>query len=469
MKAVSTGAEGQDIIGDAEAVSASQGVQAPASSAPAERIGVLVAGMHRSGTSAATRLLNIVGCDVAEDLVEGDQFNETGYWESEAVYSLNDRALASAGLSWNSWEPLGEEWMASPRYFEFRERAGELLQKQFAGSSLFVLKDPRVSRTLPVWLGAFEDLGIRPAFVFMYRNPAEVAASLLKRNGLNPTVGQLVWLRYVLDAEYHSRGLTRSLVYYPDLVSDWRSAADRLGQALGVVWPNMSANAQMQADGFLSPQLRHHDSRSKDTISQIDARSVPWVAETYALLADREGLEAAPARARLDQIRTHFGEASRNLFRVYSEFLQYAEQQNHRVNEFSESITILQGEIAQKNASMDILGEQIAQKNETIGMLSEKIDSLNQVIGEKQKAEATALSVYAEFKRSYAQQLQRVSDLEGSLSAERSDYEMRLALLNKRLRKIEKNIIWKGSYPLRATGSALSRGYKRVLRVFGIR
>ncbi len=44
---------------------------------------ILVLGMHRSGTSAITRLLNILGADLGINLLPGAQtINEPGFWEN---------------------------------------------------------------------------------------------------------------------------------------------------------------------------------------------------------------------------------------------------------------------------------------------------------------------------------------------------------------------------------------------------
>jgi hypothetical protein len=46
--------------------------------------------MHRSGTSAATRVLNLLGLGLSReyDLVHGPA-NARGFWESRALFRLN--------------------------------------------------------------------------------------------------------------------------------------------------------------------------------------------------------------------------------------------------------------------------------------------------------------------------------------------------------------------------------------------
>ena len=79
--------------------------------------------MHRSGTSALTRVLNLVGCDLPRTLVAPKQDNIAGFWESQAVVELNQAILTSAGSAWNDWRPFDTDWYTSPVAGPFRERA----------------------------------------------------------------------------------------------------------------------------------------------------------------------------------------------------------------------------------------------------------------------------------------------------------------------------------------------------------
>ncbi|MEX0585828.1 MAG: hypothetical protein WD176_04250, partial [Pirellulales bacterium] len=63
---------------------------------------ICVLGMHRSGTSLVTRLLNLLGVDlgVSAALRPADRFNPTGYWEHQAFIDINDELLRRLGGSW---------------------------------------------------------------------------------------------------------------------------------------------------------------------------------------------------------------------------------------------------------------------------------------------------------------------------------------------------------------------------------
>ncbi len=142
-----------------------------------KKIAILVAGMHRSGTSALTRTLSLLGCDLPKT-----PSNDPEHWESKVIMNLNDEILASAGSAWHDWGAFDPGWYASPVIDEFRERAQAVLEGEFGATRLFVLKDPRICRLLGFWVEAIEIFGATPLVVSPIRNPLEVAASLETRD-----------------------------------------------------------------------------------------------------------------------------------------------------------------------------------------------------------------------------------------------------------------------------------------------
>src|SRR6187402_2790994 len=135
---------------------------------------VLVLGMHRSGTSALARVLNLLGCDLPKTLIGSNKSNETGHWESEAIARFNDRLLASAGSTWDDWLAFNPGWFSSPKAAQFHEEALSVLDEEFGNSRFFVLKDPRICRLAPFWMNVLAAQGTVPRILLPVRNPMEV-------------------------------------------------------------------------------------------------------------------------------------------------------------------------------------------------------------------------------------------------------------------------------------------------------
>jgi len=271
-------------------------------------LGVLILGMHRSGTSALTRTLNLLGCALPEALVGASEGNELGHWESASAVILNDEILASAGSNWNDWGPINPDWRASGVRGQMVERATEVIREHKALGPLFALKDPRLCRLADLWLEAGDAVGVDMRVVLMLRHPGEVSASLESRDLMAPGYGQLLWLRHTLDAEHLSRGRKRVVCRFDRLLVDWQDTIDRVRQGLDLALPRNSPAAHAEVEQFLARDMRHHDAREDAGLGLLGA--FDWLRRTFGIMqhwAD-QGEEAAD-HAELDRIRTEFDNA----------------------------------------------------------------------------------------------------------------------------------------------------------------
>jgi hypothetical protein len=270
---------------------------------------IIVLGMHRSGTSAMTRVLSLLGADLPKNLVEPLPSNETGHWESWDWVRIHDEMLASAGTKYDDWRPFNPDWNLSNVAGSYKQRLLDLLEKDVGRSPLFVIKDPRICRFTPVWLDVLARFGATPVIVTPLRNPMEVAASLARRNGFAPCNSYLIWLRHVLDAEAATRAVPRAFVNYEDLIGDWRTVVAAISARTGLHWPRKSDYSELEIDRFLAVELRHHVIASAELAARSDVAG--WVKETYAVLRQlaSEG-DSEEVRARLDQVRGAFDAAA---------------------------------------------------------------------------------------------------------------------------------------------------------------
>jgi hypothetical protein len=219
------------------------------------RTAILVSGMHRSGTSATTRVMSLLGAALPHRLIEGREDNERGYWEGRAVVDLDERVLERFGSWWAGWDRLDAQ--QTQNLTRLVERTRKLVRDEFTDSDLIVLKDPRLSRLLPLWSLALEQEGFRCAHVLALRHPAAVAGSLGRRNGLSPKATTLSWLAHTLDAEHHTGAQPRVVVSFDNLLHDWRSEVERVSRALSVEWPRAPDDVAGAVDEYLEPGLVH--------------------------------------------------------------------------------------------------------------------------------------------------------------------------------------------------------------------
>ena len=283
---------------------------------------IFVLGMHRSGTSALTRALALRGADLPRTVMGAGPGNETGHWEPEKLVRLHDALLGEAGSAWDDYRQLRLD-PPSP-FADPAGRAGLRRQigEDFGASPLFVLKDPRISRFLPVYRSILDEAGMHQVAVISCRPPMAVARSLIARRAFPvESVGyaSLLWLRHMLDAERYSRGMPRTFVSYASLLDDWRAVTDAVAGRLGLTWPVEADAAAPAIEDFLDKDLAHHPSQDGGLFGRDDVPAL--VDEAEKVLArflddpmSEEGMAA------FDRIAAALDAAALVGDRVYAEF-----------------------------------------------------------------------------------------------------------------------------------------------------
>jgi hypothetical protein len=225
---------------------------------PAHEV-VCVVGMHRSGTSLITRILNLIGVGLGPDdrlMPPNERDNPTGYWENAAIVKLNDELLEALGGSWDRPPRLDDGWEYGKRVVGFRPRARKVVA-EVVESRVTGWKDPRMSLLLPFW----QTVVPVTATVLPIRHPFEVVGSLEARDGMGPEEGALLWSRYMVAAwRSHPH---RVVVDYDTAVSDPALCALHLAEFLGLDEPSQEAIEAVSS--FADPSLRHHQHHAPDS------------------------------------------------------------------------------------------------------------------------------------------------------------------------------------------------------------
>lgn len=219
---------------------------------------ILVLGMHRSGTSALTRCMNLVGTDLGSNLLVPGQANAKGFWEHADAVRINDALLSDFGLAWWSLDPLPAGWLDSEAAQRAVEDIRVLVRRDFQDVPLWGLKDPRLCRLAPLWVRALRELGIAVYAVLMTRPPLEVARSLTRAHGMSEATGVLSWLQHLGDAVQATERLPRALIGYDHLLADPMATLERVGRDLDLAWPIAPASREQAMRAFLQADMRHH-------------------------------------------------------------------------------------------------------------------------------------------------------------------------------------------------------------------
>ncbi|HVP31736.1 MAG TPA: sulfotransferase [Myxococcota bacterium] len=212
--------------------------RAPAAERP---LGVLVVGMHRSGTSVVAEILQALGLFVGtpDTLIGPSRDNGRGHFELSAGVELDNELLREAGGTWDAPPPAEAlEALAA--------RIRPPIESWFAGHPAFAFKDPRLCLTLPSWMPALAAVDVR--LVHVMREPHAVARSLVARNAARELPashfarGEMRMAEALsLWAEYNRRacvyaerfGVPRLVVWYDALLDDRRSQVRRIAAFVG--------------------------------------------------------------------------------------------------------------------------------------------------------------------------------------------------------------------------------------------
>ncbi len=261
--------------------------------------GLIITGMHRSGTSAMARVCNLLGMDVGQRVVGSDAFNPTGHWEHALTVALNRQVLRSMGGSSGWVKSLSPKRLDPAAEAEFEQQIQTTIRADFSTSELWGIKDPEISRLCPLWISALAKLEISPRFIVMVRHPLEVAASLGRRNQFSLRKSLLLWLRYNLELEQATREMPRAIVSSSQFVANWPTAIDKIQGNCHFQFPGLHSMGAGLVDTFLNDRLWHHKSTAQ---SSEKAGVADLALQAYAALLAPDKRAATTELARIARL-----------------------------------------------------------------------------------------------------------------------------------------------------------------------
>ena len=216
--------------------------------------GVVILGMHRSGTSLITRLVSLLGLAVCrhDDLLVGLAGNPRGHWESKSLLHFNNRLLGELGGTWFCPPLLGPEEV-SLMLHRHASRALAVLHDAHPERP-WVWKDPRTCVLLPFWSAVLEQ---RAAYVLVVRHPFEVSDSLARRNGYTPRLSLALWERYTRQAMLGAAGRPLMVCTYDEVLADPAAWCERLVAFLSELELTTRAVDKVAVGAFIMDGLRH--------------------------------------------------------------------------------------------------------------------------------------------------------------------------------------------------------------------
>ena len=192
---------------------------------------VVVLGMHRSGTSMVSGILQKLGIFMGERFRDADAHNENGYFEDLDWRDINKAILMALGGTW--YNPPRQNLVDKTSIHS--ELICDLIESR-EKYSVWGFKDPRTCITIPIISKHLPN----PLYVYVRREPRDVVMSLMKRAQLRGYYREPEsWLELVNDYErrikdFLSMGNDFTTVTYEQITEDPDNQVMGLAYTVGI-------------------------------------------------------------------------------------------------------------------------------------------------------------------------------------------------------------------------------------------
>jgi glycosyltransferase involved in cell wall biosynthesis len=322
---------------------------------------IVVLGMHRSGTSAIARGLEILGVSLGSNLIPGNFDNEKGFWEDEDLVELNESIQEILGYQWYGTELNSPMDWSNEQLQKKKEEARALITDKASQTELFGFKDPRTAINIEFWLKVFDEADLEPRFIISFRNPIDVAMSLEARNGLPITKSLYLWGNSLLRSLRYTSGSKRIVVSLEKLLESPEQEIERISNALAIPLTDDRSLISEYIDEFLDKSLRHQKGNieeQRDTLSN-HSYLLELLDLADALSSDDETFDSEAFPERIKLLELQFA-AIYSLLELYvdSDQKMMAAQISSKstqahLQDISESLSVAKSQIIEQQNSLN--------------------------------------------------------------------------------------------------------------------
>lgn len=384
---------------------------------------ILIPGMHRSGTSAISGVLNILGIYHGSKLMPEASDNSKGFYENQLLYEINKTMLQEMGSNWQDIFFTEEKL----KLLNDTSKLEQLLQEEFRYSQYFTIKDPRLAYLFPVYGKALKNLDINLKVILPLRNPLEVAASLKARNGFSEEKSMLLWLHHFLLAERFSRGYPRVFTTFDQLVEDPECVVQMIDDHLGIDLTGIYADKKEQVKEFLTPRMKHHSIPGFNLSSRVPA-------EIRDIVSIFDKLNSGDYTERFDNYYRNFVNNSSVFY--HAEVITSIKGFLEKTNECSAQKLVIENKQVELTEARDQLQQSRVVLDETKQLLDEEYKKTKDLAQKLSISNETISNLNSEFvahQQSFLEQNQQISSLEANLAS----YKKIVQEKNKQVARLE--------------------------------
>ncbi len=330
---------------------------------------IVVLGMHRSGTSMVARLINMMGAYFGPEGsgLQLSEENPKGFWERNDIMTINEKVLDALDSSWFGIGRIAETPSFKGKKFDtLRKEARKIILGMDAFRPWFI-KDPRFCITLPFWQKLLE----QPVYVFVFREPMQVAISLNIRNDFPIDFGLALWEQYNKVALANLKDQSVFYVEFDTLLSNPISTVEKLYSFLSKkqISP-IKLPSQKEIEAFLSKKLKRSKTSKYDQALLQDSQKKLFVDLKKGSITDFE-LSASSYNilALFEQVMGPFQD--------YNNLIRYATSKGSKVSDLAGLQWLIDSGLESnhdKNLLSELLKEREFQERKILELKNQKTD-----------------------------------------------------------------------------------------------
>lgn len=364
---------------------------------------LLVLGMHRSGTSALSGVLNALGVYQGTQFIAARAENPKGFFENSLICEANDDLLTQAGS--NVHDDFYNEDKISGNLNT--EKLTTVLINEFKYSQLFSIKDPRIGYLLPIYKHTLTSLNIDAKAIIPVRSPFEVARSLQVRNGFSLEKGLLHWAYHFLVVEKNTRDLPRVYTTFEGLMQSPHDTLQLIDYKLDLNLLGKYDSSKHHINSFLTPELKHHTI----SLDNTSAKTPQIIQDIISLLPNLN--EGATHQAFDDLYRQLFDYQTLFYNTNITSTADEVERLKDKINDASQNLLTAKQSLKQAEQLAEVKASEIAQLDQQLQQNQDMLKSAKRALELKDQALSQAAQSQQNAQKDlqqYRAQLQAVQD-----------------------------------------------------------
>lgn len=350
----------------------------------------IVLGIHRSGTSLTAKMIETLGIPFGESLIGPAHDNKKGFMEDADIVAFNEQLLEELGVCWDSLNGFfyAKEHFNTKKFRTLINEAKSLVTKKFSSHNKWGIKDPRISRLLPFWEIVCNELKLKVVYIFPFRSPADVQASLAARNNFNDIKSGWLWFLYNIEALTFIQDKKWILINYDSIIKQPELELDKVRETLNIDTELITASRlKVFCHGHVDKNLQHQKNLNQSAFSPSSI-----IQKLYSALLNLEAKQLTNTEFNiiLHKIYQEFrnnndlpslidfcGRYERN----YETTLQHLYQEHaQQFNDFHNEEQKLIGDVQELKQNLDKQFIKIKQQKDHISNLKEKYNELTQSV-----------------------------------------------------------------------------------------